>query len=313
MNWLSSQPLEIIYKILLELDYIDIISYCSVNREAHNIGYDDIFWMIKLNHDFMILDQDRIPSEYVKRYPHTDIGGKDIYKRWNEFDETVHAVETLGKPQNSPLIMISMSRNCDILMYKMKQGYQVCLLTRKVLYIHIINKSSVDTILDPEIKDIFMPEDKTLYALVMSAINMKRLDVITRMCDEGMVSTNNLGSSAVYSALTSYNINILQYLYSKGIVPDTQIINYYMSSRPHYPAGQYTSIDILNWLETKNMCITNHDLDDFIISGRSNQDKLATLQWSYERGIIPTQEGIDHITQYELDDIIQWLKDHKLL
>ena len=49
--------------------------------------------MLKLDHDFTIEYEDGrifIPSEYVKRYPHTDTKGKDIYKRWNEFDDTMY-------------------------------------------------------------------------------------------------------------------------------------------------------------------------------------------------------------------------------
>ena len=73
MDWLSSQPLELIYKSLLDLDYTSILNYCSTSREARKICNDNIFWMMKLNYDFTIINQDGkilIPSDYVKQYPH---------------------------------------------------------------------------------------------------------------------------------------------------------------------------------------------------------------------------------------------------
>src|SRR5947209_1734286 len=47
-------PVENLYSILLNLPYLDIISYCGVNVQARSICNDSYFWQQKALHDLNI-------------------------------------------------------------------------------------------------------------------------------------------------------------------------------------------------------------------------------------------------------------------
>ena len=48
----------------------------------------------------------------------------------------------------------------------------------------------------------------------------------------------------------SNNMDVLQWLASKGFVPDAETVTTWILEDPD-PYDQYTTIDILNWLETE--------------------------------------------------------------
>ena len=313
VDYLSSQPLELIYKSLLDVDYIGIVNYCSTSREARKICNDNVFWMMKLNHDFTIINRDGkmlIPSDYVKQYPHTDVTGQDIYKRWNEFDKTACELDGKTACQIEVLIVNLKKRNSDILMYHIEQGYKFSSKILSLLFAHIMSKSSVDTILSPAIKNLLVsigtdPD----WRIIKPSITCKRLDVLIRI-EDPILSANNgyLGIEASNWTLLIRNIDALEFLYSKGYVPNAEGIKRWMSGCH----SQY-SIDALQWLEKRNMSITGYHLDDLIISHSHEQNIINILRWSYERGIVPTQEGIARAIHRNRLDIVQWLEEHKLL
>ena len=162
------------------------------------------------------------------------------------------------------------------------------------------------SILSPAIKTLLMSSAPNR-RIIKAAITFKRLDVLVRIEDH-ILSANNgyLGIKASNWALALNNINAFIFLDSKGFVPNTRGINKWMS-------GCCSKIDALQWLEKRNMSITDHNLDDPIISGADNQNIINILQWSYERGIVPTQQEITHAIDNDLPDIIQWLEEHELL
>ena len=68
----------------------------------------------------------------------------------------------------------------------------------------------------------------------------------------------------------------------------------------------------MNWLETKNIFITRNDLDGLMLSENNEAHILDILNWAYERGIIPTHQGIDYAIRCTSLNIIQWLEEHEL-
>ena len=80
---MDTLPPELIQKILLFLPYNDIISHSMVNRINSSIHSDNLFWMIKLEHDY--------PGShiYIKTYNHFD-KGIDTYKRWKMYGSWTH-------------------------------------------------------------------------------------------------------------------------------------------------------------------------------------------------------------------------------
>ena len=104
--------------------------------------------MAKLDHDFTEVNLSMkilVPSEYVKQYPHADIKGIDIYKRWSGFDEAVYTLDDWDL--NYMRMLDAAPKNLDILMYKIDSGHRYPHPTKQILFRNIIFKGSVDTIL----------------------------------------------------------------------------------------------------------------------------------------------------------------------
>lgn len=102
MALIDDMPLELIYKILLQTSYNDILSYCASHSKVSFIWDDMGFWMNKLDNDF----GDRLqPSVYVKNFG-VNNNGRDTYKRW----DTYINVSTVSVIDNIDIIMYNIDR-----------------------------------------------------------------------------------------------------------------------------------------------------------------------------------------------------------
>lgn len=70
-------PVEIMYNIMYDMEYKDILSYCQTNTQARTICSDRRFWLNKLDRDFP--DTKQPLSSYINP---NDLDGKAIYKRF---------------------------------------------------------------------------------------------------------------------------------------------------------------------------------------------------------------------------------------
>lgn len=112
---MESLPLEIIYKILLNLSYSDILNYCGVNTHSTHLYIDVYFWMMKLDKDF-IINGDLRPSEYIKSYnPNM---GNNVYKRWYEAKQLGY--RKVGNPYISEDQCVAIYKEKQLGQYKMK-------------------------------------------------------------------------------------------------------------------------------------------------------------------------------------------------
>ena len=75
-------PCELLHKMLLPMEYDDIISFSITNKINNIVCRDNVFWMTKLDYEFEHEEQTMKPSYYVLNYRHPDTGWINIYKRW---------------------------------------------------------------------------------------------------------------------------------------------------------------------------------------------------------------------------------------
>lgn len=74
---LLNLPYDVLERILLDMDSRDIESFCLVNKEVLNICRDNLFWILKLNHDFEVGSMK--PSEYMKLFEPSYLSGRSSY------------------------------------------------------------------------------------------------------------------------------------------------------------------------------------------------------------------------------------------
>lgn len=80
---LNEISIEIVYQILMDLNYIDTINYCKAHLRMQDICQDDIFWKTKFIKHFSL-----IAYKYAQTYRQQNESWSDTYKRW-EFNSTL--------------------------------------------------------------------------------------------------------------------------------------------------------------------------------------------------------------------------------
>src|SRR5690606_3068060 len=86
-----------------------------------------------------------------------------------------------------------------------------------------------------------------------------------------------------------YDIEALEFLYSDGILPDTEGAN---------NAARFNKLDTLIWLHGHNV-----DPDLNTINYVTTQGDINVFKWLINNGLYPTQDVIDNSYTYSKDDI----------
>lgn len=85
-NPFAQLPIEVIWNILLDMPYLDIMSFCKTGiPEVQEICDSDEFWISKLDKEYTVQSSDdviHIPSSYITVYRNDEETGRDIYVRW---------------------------------------------------------------------------------------------------------------------------------------------------------------------------------------------------------------------------------------
>ena len=269
---LTEYPSEVLYNILLNLSYPDILKYCSTNQRAKAICDDIYFWMIKLNHDFKIITpngREYLPSQYVQKYPHSDTKGYDIYKRWNAFRD--------ADPYTSRNIQLQ-NGNFDILVFYIDinqddTSLQYLIINSAVANNHI---SVLNHIIDINLSSPFL--ELFILLIIDLAIQHNTPHIL-----DWLNHKVNLKSKLDTTTLTKIandviihhpqNINILDWLETQAILPTPDMATY---------AAHNNLINILNWLEHRAILPSlDHHFNE-------NNDILPnTVQWLQQRNLLP--------------------------
>ena len=200
MATLQTLPPEIVYDTLVRASEADIMNYCATSVDAHIICTDPIFWLRKLDYDFDIGNSLK-PSYYAQRY-NTDKDRHVTYTRWKTY---------VG---DHPMV------NMDIIIYNINQGIKLknerADKISLMRYALIHNDQDLLQIL--QMKNLLIsPKDSEIRILldIMNTAGEINVHVMQWLEDYGMPITQDL----VDEFCSTGNINILNWLYTKNILP----------------------------------------------------------------------------------------------
>lgn len=222
-------PVEIIYKILLLVSEVDIISYCHTCIHNMKILEDNIFWLNKLDYDFT-MTEGAIPSYYVNNYRHCDTLGYTIYKRW-KYEITTYQLSDY-QPNCFGNSDSSDERETD-----------------EMNYIDQVIKGNDDIVLFR--LECAQYDNHILEELQYSSIEFISIDVINKLHDIGQEFT--IGD--VDCAAANGRLDLLDWFESIGIHPTIRGAHY---------AVHRCKIDVLQWLEIRNILPPQYENDTIL-------------------------------------------------
>lgn len=314
MNIINHVPQEIIYNMLIQASYNDIIRYCNSHKSALIICSDDIFWLNKLDYEatFTLQDGTRIiPSYYINLFKTHNETGKQFYTRWIKIlnDESYDInYETLEQGNWDVIIFKLQSQNPSQFKYNLSR-----ISTAAIYYGEI-------TILDGLTKLGYIPQ----YNDIINSITYNRPDTLQWLTDHALdtilqeintnpnpfIRTRRL-SEIEKGAIRYGNLDIINKLINIGYEPTLDSI---------LLAIQFGQLNILQWFETHNthtddFIKTNADtiLDDIELAIINNIPNIIDiLQWLTKYDIYPNQTIIDLALRRKRTDIIDWLSTHNI-
>lgn len=213
-NIVGQLPNEIIWKILLNMPYTDIINYYeSVYNDVDDIYSNDGFWISKTNKDFTFTRSKDgvllIPSDYIHMTRNYDESGRDIYLRWYEGIHT--KLEPIQYPNIQNVLMVELNQNTDIVLFMLDaMTYTISTLFEIQLYaaansnLVILNKLSTMG-LEPELNQV---------RIIRVALYTGRIPVLDWL--EQTLSTMNIDPLAINIVARSGRLKVLEWLRQRG-------------------------------------------------------------------------------------------------
>lgn len=260
MDQLNIVQLEIIYSVLLHES--DIEHYCLNNEiEIHDT---DSFWLNKLDHDFgKKLDNGvvYIPSDYVRKYSHTDSINRDIYRRWRIDMKEIY--RTFGR---GDLIAYHGCGN-DIIMFILDIGkYDNYIL--EFLYHICIECITIDVMNELE----KLGWERNSYS-VNTAMKYSRLDILEWFEERNILPTRG----GILYAIHGSKLDALNWLEHRNILPDCSMANH---------AVYYRLFKVLDWLLEKNILP-----DEDAINHASVRGDINMLEWLEKANMFPNDDN----------------------
>ena len=298
---MSGLPLEIVYQILADLPYEDILSYCDTHIAIRNICSDSKFWFSKLDREFAV--SGKIPSEYARKYSHDGEDGRAIYKRW--FDFTFMNLSRFTNQQIRDSIVISLINDIDIFMFKLDQGYVFGQYEKNIFLDAIMLGESLDNIKFLQTQTIFLQD---IQYIIISAVKYNRIDVLNWIHDLNIITDMiKRGTDLIPIAITYDNTEVLNWIRDMGYISSRYSIISYLGVIfanksanalrwliengyifPKQSMSQLLSdnedITILNVLDDYNLIIM--DISDNTLNIYNYTKRLPILNWLVDRGYI---------------------------
>lgn len=241
-------PDEIMADIMLQLPYTSLVDVCQTDKRLQRICKDNIFWMNKLDYDFMRMSSDMkplIPSIYVKMFPNTDGSWRKTYERWKqwEWDKDEPYISNFEKYYDCALFSLMWESSSNL------QWFMDDILEQCIKFGHI-----------------------------------QVLDTLTS------IRANTRYASSLKFAIQYQQIDILNWLETKGIYADTQSI---------YLAIKYASLNVLDWLEAKGLAPSEYTLN-------KTELNIPSLEWLIKHNIYPSQKDIIRYIREFAIDMLNW-------
>lgn len=270
-------PIEIIYNILLQLPYKDIINYCASNRESREICNDNIFWAAKLDYDFSTIDfleKPLIPSQYVRKFKEVT---QDIYIKW----------------MNHALYPPSFVNN-DIDAIIFRSHISGDMNSHDAL--RALEPLVIGDFLD-ELKDLFdngiLSNESYGFDVAFDAIKHNKLDILkwsmTKMNPKNLRSLTSMASSR-------NDIHILKWLEQNGVPPDLGTASV---------AAENGYVNILYWLEQRKIFPSPRAIRELLLIEHTNIRKKSVYNSS--PGVLSASD------RARIVQVIDWLSGRGLL
>ena len=200
---------EIIYNILINLPYNDIMNYCSTNSSSNVLCHDPYFWMNKLDHDFVPV-RGTYPSNYVNTYSINK--GKETYKRWITSNVKT-LISNVGLTWFEIIDIIN--TNIDIIMYQFDEYNDY---TLKLLITYALQKHNIDILFRFDASTLNRLGIDTTAILTPMNYTLPLLQFLDRI---GMqLSQYDINSATFYASMDT-----LLWLESKQYMPNVDGIN----------------------------------------------------------------------------------------
>lgn len=187
---IMSLPRELIYQILIRMNYTDIIHCSNVNREFKTYILDPIFWKNKLDYDYTVICNAKliIPSSYMTPNNHS----LHSYIRWT-YKDTINI-----KDLQSNFDIIAYNIECNI--YQHDTLCELQDLASKFGYL--------DILIQLDKLGFIWSKYHMIYALECGAIH-----VLNWLKTRGIILDHEIMEHAIYY----YNANTLEWLESQGM------------------------------------------------------------------------------------------------
>lgn len=287
----------IVYGILTQLTYLDILNFRLVNNKAYEICTDSGFWKYKLDYDFT--NNKLIPSHYVTMYKQASESWYNTYSRWY-----------YKLPKD---IKLNGTLYTDICIFKLDCNIKPCTdiinFTYKLAIYHnnlpILNKlynmgyiftgfhnldGSYIADINLEVLDWLDTHTTILYTTLCNDIMLgDRIDIMDWLADRNVYpSENEINWSLFYN-----KFNIVAWAIRRGIYPSQESIN----------RACRTKVEILLWLLRHDLYPDRQAADQSIKNGN-----LPMLQALMTYHIYPNQRGINHaIHNDKAIPVLEWL------
>jgi hypothetical protein len=278
MDRLRTIPYELLYKILLDVDYERIIACRTV---SYSILYDTNFWLEKLDREQTFISESgtkHVPSMYVARYAHPDSKGINIYMRWN-----------VGRVLDFEI----KNQHNDHVVWKMNVAHPQCIIDEE----HLSTAAACGNL---ELLKVFYEYHKMLFSRSRSmwsiAISTGHLPIVQWCYDEGVRPSDR----EIKDAVRHGQLHILQWFEQQGhTIQGSFFIEACESGR----------VDIMEWVHARGTTFSGDAGPDFA----STRGKLELLQWFVKHGALPSTVYTVSTAARGHFHIIKWIIENKVI
>lgn len=288
-NYLQSLPLETLHIMLMDMEEIDIMSYCRTHKAAYAICEDNYFWIRKLNHDFQVLYKNTpiIPSEYVNRYPNPGETMHCVFQRWKNYDpytsrdtDTDIIMFTIAQdkiPTDKEVVNIVWyairTQNLALLDFVYQKDYNIIHDNAQIdgkeigFYDIFMDMSSMGGIAEPMLQWL-VRHDYEIEYMVHDLITYGHLDLL-KWLHEHLYYILNSGDLS--NAIMSGQIEIINWIREIGVQYDVKCAN---------TAAEIGNMYILKLLQSQGIMP-----DEYGFKQAAENYKINVIFWFYKQGI----------------------------
>ena len=328
------QPKEMIFEILLNLNYPELMKFCQSNRSNYQLCQDEHFWFLKNQKDYQLTAEKPHGMSYQGQY-------RTLYAlppmeeaiRNNRVDQVLLLLRKGIKLTQKEVDLAAETGNLRLLNLFAEQG----IFPDWRGYVNAARNEHLDVLDWLWNHKIEIPEE------IISESRANSIPVLIWLKNHGVPLDEWTANSV------TQNLKVLDWLESQGILPNVHGANLaaargdwrfleWMAKRGIYPNEEGIEeasaghLDVIKWIVSLGVRPSVHaagvaarynqtDILDYYQSfgilpppnsadNASDQGSVESLDWLATRGILPSQRGIYAAISNGRINVLQWLIDH---